>query len=89
MTDHLDALIGQNMRQRRWMTKMTQNQLAEAVGVDSQQIQEYETGDDRVPANRLFDIAQVLDVPMTFFFREPEITDEYAVPKRAEKSTLF
>jgi transcriptional regulator with XRE-family HTH domain len=50
------------------MSGMTQQQLAEKVGIKFQQIQKYETGMNRVSASRLFDVAQALDVPISFFF---------------------
>lgn len=50
------------------MLSVTQQQLAEQVGIKFQQIQKYETGMNRVSASRLWDIAQALDVPVSFFF---------------------
>lgn len=47
---------------------MTQQQLAEKVGIKFQQIQKYETGMNRVSASRLWDIADALSVPISFFF---------------------
>ncbi len=47
---------------------MTQQQLAEQVGIKFQQIQKYETGMNRVSASRLWDIAGALSVPISFFF---------------------
>ncbi len=47
---------------------MTQQQLAEKVGIKFQQIQKYETGANRVSASRLWDISDALDVPVAFFF---------------------
>jgi len=47
---------------------MTQQQLAEKVGIKFQQIQKYETGANRVSASRLWDIADALEVPVSFFF---------------------
>jgi transcriptional regulator with XRE-family HTH domain len=47
---------------------MTQQQLAEAVGIKFQQIQKYETGMNRVSASRLWDIAHALGVPVSYFF---------------------
>jgi transcriptional regulator with XRE-family HTH domain len=49
---------------------MTQQQLAESVGIKFQQIQKYETGANRISASRLWDIAQALDVPVVFFFED-------------------
>jgi len=47
---------------------MTQQQLAEKVGIKFQQIQKYETGMNRVSASRLWDIAEALSVPVAYFF---------------------
>ncbi len=47
---------------------MTQQQLAERVGIKFQQIQKYETGANRISASRLWDIAEALDTPVSFFF---------------------
>ena len=64
----VDVHVGKRIRQRRWMNGTTQQQLAEAVGIKFQQIQKYETGMNRVSASRLWDIAHVLNVPVSFFF---------------------
>ena len=50
------------------MVGITQQQLAEGVGIKFQQIQKYETGMNRVSASRLWDIAEALEVPVGFFF---------------------
>jgi transcriptional regulator with XRE-family HTH domain len=50
------------------MVGMTQQQLAEKVGIKFQQIQKYETGTNRISASRLWDIADALNVPVEFFF---------------------
>ena len=68
MAHYVDVHVGQKIRRRRWMTDMTQKQLADAVGIKFQQIQKYETGSNRVSASRLFEIAQALSVPVSFFF---------------------
>jgi transcriptional regulator with XRE-family HTH domain len=47
---------------------MTQQQLAESVGIKFQQIQKYETGANRISASRLWDIAHALGVPVSYFF---------------------
>lgn len=47
---------------------MTQQQLAQRVGIKFQQIQKYETGANRVSASRLWEIAEVLSVPPSYFF---------------------
>jgi transcriptional regulator with XRE-family HTH domain len=55
---------------------MTQQKLAEMVGIKFQQIQKYETGANRVSASRLWDIADALDVNVAFFFDGLEETGE-------------
>jgi transcriptional regulator with XRE-family HTH domain len=68
MKHDVDVHVGKRIRHRRWMNGTTQQQLAEAVGIKFQQIQKYETGMNRVSASRLWDIAHVLGVPVSFFF---------------------
>ena len=63
-----DVHVGQRIRQRRWLTGMTQQRLAELVGIKFQQIQKYETGANRVSASRLWDIAFALNVDVAHFF---------------------
>lgn len=68
MTHHVDVHVGKRIRHRRWLLGMTQQQLAEQVGIKFQQIQKYETGANRVSASRLYDIADTLGVAVSFFF---------------------
>ncbi|MGC8203695.1 helix-turn-helix domain-containing protein [Aliiroseovarius sp. PTFE2010] len=68
MKHPVDVHVGKRIRHRRWMVGMTQQQLAERVGIKFQQIQKYETGMNRVSASRLWDIAEALNVPVAFFF---------------------
>jgi transcriptional regulator with XRE-family HTH domain len=50
------------------MVGMTQQQLGDKVGIKFQQIQKYETGTNRISASRMWDIAAVMEVPVSFFF---------------------
>lgn len=68
MKHPVDAHVGKRIRHRRWMVGMTQQQLADKVGIKFQQIQKYETGMNRVSASRLWDIADALGVQIAFFF---------------------
>ncbi|MBK5935177.1 transcriptional regulator with XRE-family HTH domain [Rhodovulum imhoffii] len=68
MKHPVDVHVGKRIRHRRWMVGMTQQQLAERVGIKFQQIQKYETGMNRVSASRMWDIADALEVPVSFFF---------------------
>jgi transcriptional regulator with XRE-family HTH domain len=68
----IDVHVGQRIRQRRTLLGMSQERLAEAIGLTFQQVQKYERGANRVGSSRLFDLARVLDVPISHFFEEME-----------------
>lgn len=65
-----DELVGVRVRMRRQAVSMTQSELGRRIGVSFQQIQKYEQGRNRIGASRLTAIAQVLGVPVSFFFEE-------------------
>ena len=75
MTHPVDTHVGKRIRHRRWLIGMTQQQLAERVGIKFQQIQKYETGANRVSASRLWDISEALEVPVSFFFEGLDAAD--------------
>lgn len=72
MAHPVDQHVGKRIRHRRWLVGMTQQQLADQVGIKFQQIQKYETGANRVSASRLWDIAKSLQVEISFFFDDIE-----------------
>jgi transcriptional regulator with XRE-family HTH domain len=74
MAHPVDVHVGKRIRHRRWLAGMTQQQLAESVGIKFQQIQKYETGANRVSASRLWDIAASMDVNVGFFFEGMDAT---------------
>lgn len=76
MKHPVDVHVGKRIRHRRWMVGMTQQQLADSVGIKFQQIQKYETGMNRVSASRLWDIARTLGVAIGFFFEGLENDDK-------------
>lgn len=75
MKHPVDVHVGKRVRHRRWMVGMTQQQLAEKVGIKFQQIQKYETGMNRVSASRLWDISEALSVPVSYFFEGMETAE--------------
>ena len=91
MKHPVDVHVGKRIRHRRWMVGMTQQQLAETVGIKFQQIQKYETGMNRVSASRLWDVADALEVPISFFFEglaegsaaQPEVAGDILSDKEA------
>jgi transcriptional regulator with XRE-family HTH domain len=64
----IDDHVGGRIRERRIMLGLTQQQLAEMIGVTYQQAHKYERGINRVSAGRLFEIARVLSAPITYFY---------------------
>ncbi|GFE65624.1 helix-turn-helix domain-containing protein [Litoreibacter roseus] len=68
MPHPVDLHLGRKLRQQRWLSGMTQSELGQAVGIRFQQIQKYEAGTNRISASRLWDMAQVLGVPVGVFF---------------------
>jgi transcriptional regulator with XRE-family HTH domain len=66
----VDAHVGARLRQRRMLLGISQEQLAEMLGLTFQQVQKYERGTNRVSASRLFQLARTLDTPITWFFED-------------------
>lgn len=64
----IDRRLGQRVRTRRLEIGMSQEKLAEILGVTFQQVQKYEKGVNRIAASRLFDISGALDMPVARFF---------------------
>ncbi|TWB17176.1 helix-turn-helix protein [Nitrospirillum amazonense] len=64
----VDSYVGGRVRLRRTLIGMSQEKLGEAIGLTFQQVQKYERGANRISASMLHKIAQVLDVPISFFF---------------------
>lgn len=66
--DSIDIHVGSRVRLRRCVLGLSQENLAEALGITFQQIQKYERGTNRVSASRLYQLGQLLDVAPNFFF---------------------
>ncbi|OPB30514.1 helix-turn-helix protein [Bartonella sp. WD12.1] len=65
--DPIDVYVGTRIRLRRNMLGLTQEKLGEQLGITFQQIQKYEKGTNRVGASRLQAIAEIMDVPVSYF----------------------
>ncbi|MEM7057857.1 MAG: helix-turn-helix transcriptional regulator [Pseudomonadota bacterium] len=66
--DDIDAHVGSRVRLRRMTLNISQEQLGESLGLTFQQVQKYEKGQNRIGAGRLYKIAQILSVPVEFFY---------------------
>ena len=68
MPNPVDVHVGARVRTRRLLIGMNQETLARALGLTFQQVQKYEGGANRVSASRLYAIADIIRVPISFFF---------------------
>ncbi|MGO4707135.1 helix-turn-helix domain-containing protein [Microvirga sp. 2MCAF38] len=66
----IDKHVGSRVRLRRTMIAMSQETLAEALGLTFQQVQKYEKGVNRIGASRLLGIARMLGVGVDYFFED-------------------
>ena len=64
----VDAHVGYRVRLRRVLIGMSQERLGELLGLTFQQVQKYERGINRIGAGRLYEVAEILDVPISFFY---------------------
>jgi transcriptional regulator with XRE-family HTH domain len=73
----IDAQVGNRVRLRRMLVGMSQEKLGEMLGLTFQQVQKYEKGVNRIGAGRLYQVANILGVPISYFYedvseREPD-----------------
>jgi transcriptional regulator with XRE-family HTH domain len=83
----VDTHVGQKLRARRILLRMTQTEVADLIGITFQQIQKYERGANRVGASRLQQISDALGVsPFYFFEGAPSVGKKMPAPKEGELS---
>lgn len=75
----VDVHVGSRVRLRRVLLGMSQEKLGEQLSLTFQQVQKYEKGSNRISASRLFQIGQILDVPVQFFFEDMPADDSIQV----------
>lgn len=68
MAQDVNVHLGRRVRHRRWMIGMTQRELADGLGVRFQQVQKYESGANRISADRLWHMSHILNVPIAYFY---------------------
>ena len=79
----IDVRVGQKVRMRRMMLDMTQEKLGEALEITFQQVQKYEQGANRISASRLQHIANILQVPISFFFENEALSGSVGDERRS------
>lgn len=82
----VDVHVGRRVRLRRKELGVSQAWLANRLGLTFQQVQKYERGSNRISASKLYQIASVLEVPITYFF---EGLDDPATPKGRQYAHAF
>jgi transcriptional regulator with XRE-family HTH domain len=96
----IDRKVGQRVRSRRLEIGMSQERLAELLGVTFQQVQKYEKGVNRIAVSRLWDIANALELPVARFFdgvssrgvaeaKQEFVDDALSTPEGAQLMALF
>lgn len=66
----VDIHVGKRLRVRRSLLGLSQEKLADAIGLTFQQVQKYERGVNRISAGRLYQFSKILDVPVTYFYEQ-------------------
>jgi transcriptional regulator with XRE-family HTH domain len=80
----IDKHVGNRVRMRRLMMKMSQETLGGALGLTFQQVQKYERGTNRMGASRLQHISNILQVPVAFFFEGVPTPHRRGRPRAAD-----
>ena len=84
----VDVHVGRRIRLRRTLLGMSQEQLGSALNITFQQVQKYERGANRVSASRLWDISQIIDVPISYFFEEMSDVTLKASPRKMASNSI-
>ena len=82
----VDVHVGKRVRLRRTLLGMSQEQLGASLNITFQQVQKYERGANRISASRLWDISQILDVQISYFFDDMTDDTMRASPRRVSRS---
>ena len=72
----IDRHVGARIRERRIMLGLSQQQMADMIGVTYQQAHKYERGINRISAGRLYEITRVLNVSITYFFEGLDVNED-------------
>ena len=87
--NNVDLLIGTKIRLRRHVLGMSQTDLGNRIGVTFQQVQKYEKGHNKIVASRLLEVANIMDVPISYFFEDLNNTPSQESLKVSEKVLEF
>lgn len=87
----VDVYVGNRLRSRRILLGISQKKVAEKLGITFQQVQKYECGSNRISASRLWDISQILKIPVEYFFSgmEGEIQNQSPMMQAKPQDEIF
>ena len=85
----VDQHVGKRVRLRRTLLGLSQEQLGSYLNITFQQVQKYERGANRISASRLWDISQILDVPISYFFDDMSEETMKASPRRISRGAKY
>lgn len=83
MANEIDLHVGRRLRRRRRLLGLTQQQLAQSIGIRFQQVQKYECGANRVTASRLYELASALQAPVSYFYEGLSVGNSAIIPNVA------
>ncbi len=81
----IDVHVGARLRARRTLLGLSQTVVANSIGLTFQQLQKYESGHNRISASRLYDLSQILDVDIDYFFDEMDQATQKASPAQINR----
>lgn len=65
-------MVGRQINSARRERNLSRRDLGEMLGVSSEQVERYETGEESVPAGKLYQLSELFGLPVTEFFRQPD-----------------
>lgn len=81
--DNVDMSLGRRLRRRRRMLELTQQELADGIGITFQQVHKYECASNRMSAAMLWRLARFLGVEVGYFYEDLELSRHAASEARA------
>lgn len=81
----IDMHVGKRVRLRRTLLGLSQEHLGAALNITFQQVQKYERGANRISASRLWDISQILDASIGYFFDDMSSQTKLASPRKISR----
>lgn len=70
--NHSGTIIGRQISHARAERNLTKQDLGSLLGISSDQVERFESGEEAMPAGMLYRLSEVLDLPVTAFFKQPE-----------------